>query len=350
MGFADVTNDLLNQIQNNKEKEYQDKYGYNPWGFPGAPPAYVNPYDPKSMSLVSQMGDKINGLQTDKSGINAYRAEALRKGPSTWAGLANAQQDMMAKNARSSASSSAANQAAGARSSLAMRGGLDSGARERIAQSSSKNLLDMNQKINQDVAGNKMQIGMNDEQNRISQLGALPGLENTALQPDLERTKLLGNAYQIDNSNQFAANQGLNQYNQNKYATQMAGWAAGQQANATRNSGGGGCCFIFLEARYGNGVMDRVVRKYRDEHMTDKNRRGYYKVAEVLVPLMRKSKVVKTLVRLTMTDPMVAYGKAFYGEGTKLGLVFKPVAKFWIGLFDYMGGDHPFIRENGEVV
>ena len=35
-----------------------------------------------------------------------------------------------------------------------------------------------------------------------------------------------------------------------------------------------------LEARYGDGTMDEVVRRYRDEHMTDRNRRGYYKVAE----------------------------------------------------------------------
>lgn len=128
-----------------------------------------------------------------------------------------------------------------------------------------------------------------------------------------------------------------------------ANTAADKAAQA--NQGGSGfCCFIFLEARYGNGTMDFVVRKFRDENMTDKNRRGYYKLSEVLVPLMRKSKIVKGLVRLFMTDPLVAYGKAHYGSGSKLGFVFAPVKNFWMKAFNYLGEDHPFVRENGEVV
>ena len=109
------------------------------------------------------------------------------------------------------------------------------------------------------------------------------------------------------------------------------------------------CCFIMLEARYGNGTMDKVVRRYRDEKMTERNRRGYYKVAEVLVPMMRKSKAAKWIVTKTFADPLVCYGKWYYGEN-KYGWVFKPVEKFWMGLFDTVGGEVQFIRENGEVV
>lgn len=127
-------------------------------------------------------------------------------------------------------------------------------------------------------------------------------------------------------------------------------YAAEQQALANKGGSTGVCCFIFLEARYGNGTMDYVVRRFRDENMTDENRRGYYKLSEVLVPLMRKSKLVKALVRLFMTDPLVAYGKAYYGTGSKLGFIFAPVKNFWMKTFKYLGGDHEFIRENGEVV
>jgi len=109
------------------------------------------------------------------------------------------------------------------------------------------------------------------------------------------------------------------------------------------------CCFIMLEARYGNGTMDKVVRRYRDEKMTERNRRGYYKVAEVLVPMMRKSKAAKWIVTKTFADPLVCYGKWYYGEN-KYGWIFKPVEKFWMGLFDTVGGEVQFIRENGEVV
>lgn len=120
-------------------------------------------------------------------------------------------------------------------------------------------------------------------------------------------------------------------------------------ARASKPRSGGGCCFIFLEARYGTGVMDSVVRRYRDEMMTDRNRRGYYKLSEVLVPLMRKSRVIKGLVQLTMTSPLVAYGRYHYNRWLP-GAVFKPVKDFWLWLFDYLGQDHEFIRENGEVV
>ena len=109
------------------------------------------------------------------------------------------------------------------------------------------------------------------------------------------------------------------------------------------------CCFMFLEARYGNGVLDKVVRRYRDEMMTDKNRRGYYKLSEVLVPLMRKHKLVKLGVRTFMTDPLVSYGKYYYGEG-RIGVIFKPIHDFWMATFNFLGSDHAFIRENGEVV
>jgi len=113
--------------------------------------------------------------------------------------------------------------------------------------------------------------------------------------------------------------------------------------------GGGGCCWIMLEARYGDGTMDLVVRKYRDEHMTDRNRRGYYKFAEVMVPLMRKSKVFKKLVQWTFGDPLVAYGRWYYGMN-KWGWVFAPVKSFWMTLFNVVGQETEFIRENGETV
>lgn len=113
--------------------------------------------------------------------------------------------------------------------------------------------------------------------------------------------------------------------------------------------GCGGCCFIMLEARYGTGVLDNVVRRYRDENLTEKNKRGYYKLAEVLVPLMRKSKVFKWIVTVTLANPLVYYGKWYYGEN-RWGWIFSPVKTFWMKLFDVLGTETKFIRETGEVV
>jgi hypothetical protein len=121
----------------------------------------------------------------------------------------------------------------------------------------------------------------------------------------------------------------------------------GSGNDATRE--GGNCCFIMLESRYGDGTMDKVVRKYRDEKMTPRNRRGYYKMARVLVPLMRKSKLFKWIVAKTFADPLVSYGKWYYGEN-KHGWIFAPVKTAWLKIFDVVGTDTVFIRENGEEV
>lgn len=138
-----------------------------------------------------------------------------------------------------------------------------------------------------------------------------------------------------------------------QYGNQANFAASYLQGRASQPSGGGGggglCCFIMLEARYGNGVMDEIVRRYRDEHVTPRNRRGYYKLAEVFVPLMRKSKLFKFAVSKLFADPLVSFAKWYYGQN-KHGWVFKPVEGFWMNVFDLLGEDVPFIRENGEVV
>lgn len=112
---------------------------------------------------------------------------------------------------------------------------------------------------------------------------------------------------------------------------------------------GGGCCFIMLEARYGTGVLDSVVRRYRDEHITEKNKRGYYKLAEVFIPLMRNSKIFRALIILTLADPAVCYAKWYYGQNN-WGWIFTPLKLFWMKLFNTIGTETEFIRENGEVV
>ena len=112
---------------------------------------------------------------------------------------------------------------------------------------------------------------------------------------------------------------------------------------------GCGCCFIVLEARYGTGVLDAVIRRYRDEHITQRNKRGYYKLAEVVVPLMREYKLVKFLVIATFATPAVYYAKWYYGYN-RWGWIFTPLKKFWMRVFDTLGTDTEFIRETGEVV
>jgi hypothetical protein len=173
-----------------------------------------------------------------------------------------------------------------------------------------------------------------------------------------EYGKIMGDLY----------NQMMNQKGALEYATykttddnyfRMLDMILGGMRSATEPEGPGAidylslakpnCCFIFLEAKYGDGTLDDVVRRYRDESMTEKNRRGYYKIAEVLVPLMRESKLVTWLVRKTLVDPAICYGKWHYKQN-KFGWIFAPVRRLWLKIFDIVGGDTKFIRESGEYV
>tara|TARA_R110002020_G_scaffold48700_5_gene138815 strand:- start:3570 stop:4790 length:1221 start_codon:yes stop_codon:yes gene_type:complete len=150
----------------------------------------------------------------------------------------------------------------------------------------------------------------------------------------------------------------------------MAGMAlgAGMGMAAAGAAGGGaglaglGCaCQIFMEGRHGNGTMDWVVRKYRDENINKRNARGYYKMSEVIVPLMRKNKLLKLLFFLFFIQPCFLWARWHYrdeikkrgekpGWGSRIGWMFAPVKRFWERLCYYLGQDHPYIRWNGELI
>lgn len=206
-------------------------------GQPGAP--QFNPNNPQlppnpswnpiysdAMNMGPGVGQQLSGMQ----GMNQFSQEAMRKGPSAWAGLATQQQATEAQNARSRGAAEVAGQGATARSNLAMHGGLGGGAEERIAKSTGNNFMDMSQRVGQEQARNDMQIGMNDEQNRMQQLGMLPGME-------MDKVKLQGQANQFDTTNAMANNQSKNQFDIDRYHEQMAAWGAGKTADATRDAG-----------------------------------------------------------------------------------------------------------------
>jgi hypothetical protein len=153
----------------------------------------------------------------------------------------------------------------------------------------------------------------------------------------------------------------------NGMAMGMGGLAlgAGMGMMAAGSSGGLGAlgclCQIFMEGRHRDGTMDWVVRKYRDENINVRNARGYYKMSEVIVPLMRKSKLMRLFFFLFFIQPCFLWARWHYrdeikqrgekaGWGAKIGWVFGPVKRFWEGLCYYLGQDHPYIRWNGELV
>lgn len=208
-----------------------DMSNTNPDGSPKIPD-FVPIYDPSTMSMLPELNQKLAGIQLDKRALDQFRNEALRTGPSNWAVLARRSQALGEQTARERAIREAAAQGASARSNLAMRGGIQSGARERIAKQGMRDYLSMSQDLNRQGDMDRLQIGMNDESNRIQQLGMLPGMEVQALQPEFQKLNLWGQGKQFDVGNAMKENQAQNDYNQQNYATRGQMYGAKQQANA----------------------------------------------------------------------------------------------------------------------
>jgi len=120
--------------------------------------------------------------------------------------------------------------------------------------------------------------------------------------------------------------------------SQMAGGGGsglGMYAGARAGAGKAFCCFNFLEAE---GEIHSAVRKYRDQHYAKDGMvgRGYRRSAKLFVPLMKKYKSFKQLIRLTMTKPLKSYAQWFYGEN-RYGFIFWPMAKGWVNCWRLWG-------------
>lgn len=199
------------------------------------------------------------GLSPNTQALEMYRQQATATGPSVWANLANQQQGQQQQQQANDATQQNASGQAAARSNLAMTGGLSSGARERLALSGANAGNATQQQI--EAQGNQARTGisMQDAANKQAMLANLPGMENQALAPGMQKASAWQNLAQNEasqnqqnqqfnvannmnaqnaNVGQTAAQLGAqNQNNLNAYNQQMSGWAAGKQADATANSG-----------------------------------------------------------------------------------------------------------------
>lgn len=175
-----------------------------------------NPYnvDYSTMPQYPQL-TPLTQFQPDETGLNDFREQATRTGPSTWANEATAKSYTDQANAMDAASKSAASNTATSKNALAMQGGLRSGAAERVQTSGNRDAMSADQQLAAGGNSNRQQIGINDEQNRITQLGMLPGME------------------EADAGFKENEASGENQQLLSQYGTQASMWGAGQQANAT---------------------------------------------------------------------------------------------------------------------
>ena len=127
----------------------------------------------------------------------------------------------------------------------------------------------------------------------------------------------------------------------------MNQFAIGTQGSSSGLNIGTGCCFIFIEAN--GGVLDPLVREFRDKLMTERNRRGYYRLSEKLVPWMKKSKLVRKAVEWMMIKPMMKSGR-WHKEKEGFPVFSHLIGFSWMIIFDLLGMGGVYRRFNGEVI
>lgn len=177
-------------------------------------PGFTSMIDP-STGFLDEKYQLKNTLDT--AALDKLQEQALSEGPSKWAQLAEATQ-------KSQAASQSQGAVADAASRLAMRGGLSSGASERLGQAGAAQSL----AAQQDIGG---KISIQDELNKQAALAALPGLQQSKAQFGLGIDQ-----YNIGNV--------LSQKQQEEaakladYQEQMKGYAAKKAGLATLAGGG----------------------------------------------------------------------------------------------------------------
>lgn len=104
-------------------------------------------------------------------------------------------------------------------------------------------------------------------------------------------------------------------------------------ADYSQGAVGSVCCFIMIAANEGK-ELPWYVRFCRDYYYSKQPEvaKGYKKMAKWLVPLMQKHSLIRKFIKVTMYNPITAYGGYLMGEN-KYGKMFKPVKNFWFKIW-----------------
>lgn len=261
---------------------------------PPAIPGYVPTWN-NSFSVGNYMQPKLDKITGEASmtGLTNFENEANQQGPSAWAGLAqkaNRENGLtqLDANARNSAG-----QTAQAQSNLALHGGLDSGARERIAQGGANQEAAGAQAIGNQTMQNSSNIGIQDAQQRIQEQEMLPQIQNEYLQPQFQAAQLGEQAFATDVQGQEKNVENQNSYNMNKFGIQGQMYGAQQQANATAGAGGSSCWIISGLARHQKLPKDEpellTQMKYYFARLHPKLALFYFKRCGELIPRMDRA-------------------------------------------------------------
>lgn len=216
--------------------------GGAPSGGPGADgvggsgvPAYRNWVDEQG-NINANFKANFNPLAMGEAG-KALVGRATDKGESAWLKLQLQKQQQEELNAINRAAATAGTQAAMGRSALAAKGGLSSGASERLARSGAQNAIAAQQGVYNEGALNRLNLGIADETTKMNLLGQASGLEN-----QLGQFNTTGdiNAQKFNIGNQIRGVEGANVNAMDVFTIGKQEAAAKAIADAIRGSGGGG--------------------------------------------------------------------------------------------------------------
>ncbi len=110
-------------------------------------------------------------------------------------------------------------------------------------------------------------------------------------------------------------------------------------------------CIIVTACTSKDSPEVNITREYRDRYLTKEQLRGYYIVAEKIVPFINRFSFLKRIVKRFLVDKLVEYGK----YKVDCGLYPSPssilVTRTFLKLCQKMGEKQAvFVRCNGEVV
>jgi len=109
-------------------------------------------------------------------------------------------------------------------------------------------------------------------------------------------------------------------------------------------------CIIVTACTSPDSPEVNLTREYRDKFMSPEQLRGYYMLAEKIVPSIEKSPKLKAFIKKYLVDNLIEYGAFALGKANQTSPKAELVAKAFLGLCRMVGRTRKqFVRANGEA-